>query len=162
MCTVGQLPQTAYLSLQLPYSYFGLGRTNNYVENLFVGSTRHQDDHFMSIEGVIPNSQVVIVPWQPEDLHDSSTWTKQLFLMPGRWIPWVGVTLITTIIVLAITVLVLHINEKVSSAVSGSNTHYGILTWNLQRQDELERRRGMHLINFDGKEHLTWLSRYCR
>lgn len=119
MCTVGQLPQTAYLSLQLPYSYFGLGRTNNYVENLFVGSTRHQDGHFMSIEGVIPNSQVVIVPWQQEDVHDSSTWTKQLFLMPGRWIPWVGVTLITTIIVLAITVLVLHINEKVGSAVSG-------------------------------------------
>ncbi|KAK9897721.1 hypothetical protein P389DRAFT_169746 [Cystobasidium minutum MCA 4210] len=126
---VGQLPQTAYLSLQLPYSYFGLGRTNNYVENLLVGSTRHQDEHYMAIEGVIPNSQVVIVPWQPEDGHGPSTWTKQLFLMPGRWIPWVGVTLVTTIIVLAITVLVLHINEK--------------------RQDELERRRGMHLINFD-------------
>lgn len=36
--------------------------------------------------------------------------------MPGRWIPWVGVTLITTIIVLAITVLFLHLNEKVSAA----------------------------------------------
>lgn len=100
--------------MQAPYTYFGLGRTNNYVENLFVGSTRHQDDHYMNIEGVIPNSQVVIVPWQPNDVHDSSTWTKQLFLMPGRWIPWVGVTLVTTTIILAITVLFLHLNEKVS------------------------------------------------
>jgi integrin alpha FG-GAP repeat containing protein 1 len=116
-CTikVGQLPQTAYLSLQAPYTYFGLGRTNNYVENLFVGSTRHQDNHFMTIEGVIPNSQVVIVPYQPQDVDDSSTWTKQLFLMPGRWIPWVGITLITTIVILAITVLFLHLNEKVRS-----------------------------------------------
>jgi len=126
---VGQLPQTGYLSMLTPYSYFGLGRTNNYVENLFVGSTRHQEEHFMSIEGVIPNSQVVVVPYQPEDIDDPRTWSRQLFLMPGRWIPWVGVTLIGSMIILATVVLVLHINEKA--------------------QDELERRRGMHLINFD-------------
>lgn len=71
----------------------------------------------MTIEGVIPNSQVVIVPWQPDDVHDASSWTKQLFLMPGRWIPWVGVTLVTTILILAITVLVLHLNEKVRGAM---------------------------------------------
>jgi hypothetical protein len=116
---VGQLPQTSYLSLQAPYS-FGLGRTNNYVENLFVGSTRHQDQHFMNIEGLIPNSQVVIVPWQPDDEHDPSTWSKQLFLQPGKWIPWVGVTLITTTVILAITVLFLHLNEKVGRLMLSS------------------------------------------
>ena len=152
MCyKVGQLPQTAYLSLQAPYTYFGLGRTNNYVENLFVGSTRHQDDHFMTIEGVIPNSQVVIVPYQPKDVHDSSTWTKQLFLMPGRWIPWVGIKLITTIDILAITVLFLHLNEKVSFHSVTRKWPNAECRLNTQRQDELERRRGMHLINFDGK-----------
>lgn len=119
---VGQLPQTSYLSLQPPYSYFGLGRTNNYVENLFVGSTRHQDEHFMAIEGLIPNSQVVIVPYQPGDVDNPSTWSKSLFLQPGKWIPWVGVTLVTTTIGLAITVLVLHLNEKVSCR-SRENLH---------------------------------------
>lgn len=112
---VGQLPQTGYLSMLTPYSYFGLGRTNNYVESLFVGSTRHQDEHFMSIEGVIPNSQVVVVPYQPEDVQNPGTWSRQLFLMPGRWIPWVGVTLVASMIILATVVLVLHINEKVGT-----------------------------------------------
>lgn len=128
---VGQLPQTGYLSLQTPYSYFGLGRTNNYVENLFVGSTRHQDQHFTSIEGLIPNSQVVITPFQPENAEDPATWSRQLFLQPGRWIPWVGVTLVATLLILAVIVTVLHVNEK--------------------RQDELERKHAMHLINFDGE-----------
>lgn len=126
---VGQLPQTGYLSLQTPYSYFGLGRTNNYVENLFVGSTRHQDEHYMSIEGLIPNSQVVIVPYQPADVHTPATWERQLFLQPGKWIPWVGVALLGSLLILSTIVLVLHVNEK--------------------RQDELERRKAQHLINFD-------------
>jgi hypothetical protein len=30
--TVPQMPQTAYRALQAPYSFFGLGRTNNYIE----------------------------------------------------------------------------------------------------------------------------------
>ena len=128
---VGQLPQTGYLSLNTPYSYFGLGRTNNYVENLFVGSTRHQDEHFMSIEGLIPNSQVVIVPYQPNGEQTPETWTRQLFLQPGKWIPWVGVAIVVSLLILAVIVLALHISEK--------------------RQDELERRRGQHLINFDGR-----------
>lgn len=112
----------------------------------------------MTIEGVIPNSQVIIVPWQPQDVHDSSTWTKQLFLMPGRWIPWVGITLITTIVILAITVLFLHLNEKVSLE-STHLAHARLKSWlPLQRQDELERRRGMHLINFDGRSISTRLT----
>lgn len=77
--TVAQLAQTSYLSLQTPYSHFGLGRTNNYVENLFIGSTRRQAQHFMNIEGVIPNSQVVIAPFQPRGVEaDPSWWTKEL------------------------------------------------------------------------------------
>ncbi|KAJ3225475.1 hypothetical protein HK099_006748 [Clydaea vesicula] len=39
---ISQLPQTSYHSLQTPYNLFGLGRTNNYIENLFIGVSRHQ------------------------------------------------------------------------------------------------------------------------
>lgn len=119
---VGQLPSTSYTSLGTSYSYIGLGRTNNYVENLFVGSTRRQvkgrdgDLDYLSMEGVIPNSQVVIAPWQGLDgnLGGSENWGKELYLQPGDWIPWVTVVLLTTILGLAILVAVLHINEKVS------------------------------------------------
>ena len=83
--TAAQLPQTSYMSLQTPYSYIGLGRTNNYIESLFIGSTRHQPRHFAVIEGVIPNSQVVILPWQPPGGTDPGTWSRRLYLHPGDW-----------------------------------------------------------------------------
>lgn len=111
---VGQLPQTSYVALGTPYSYFGLGRTNNYVENLFVGSTRHQEEHFISVEGLIPNSQVVIVPYQPEGRTDPGSWTRELYLHPGDWIPWVTIVLGAAIMLLGTVVVVLHLNEKVS------------------------------------------------
>ncbi|KAJ7368771.1 hypothetical protein DFH08DRAFT_762818 [Mycena albidolilacea] len=122
---VGQLPQTSYQSLQTPYSFFGLGRTNNYIENLFVGSTMHTAEHYINMEGVIPNSKVVILP--PSKAGDP--WKRELFLRPGEWIPWVTLTVVVGTALLAVIVLVLHLNEK--------------------REDELERRRASHHINFD-------------
>jgi len=122
---VGQLPQTSYHALQTPYSFFGLGRTNNYIENLFVGTTIHAPEHYINMEGVIPNSKVVILPSANQD----EAWKRELFLRPGEWIPWVTVTVVVGMILLAIIVFVLHLNEK--------------------REDELERRRVSHHINFD-------------
>jgi len=107
---VGQLPQTSYQSLQTPYSFFGLGRTNNYIENLFVGTTIHAPEHYIDMEGVIPNSKVVILP----SAKEGEAWKRELFLRPGEWIPWVTVTVVVGMILLAIIVLVLHLNEKVS------------------------------------------------
>ncbi|KAG8217292.1 hypothetical protein J3R82DRAFT_5387 [Butyriboletus roseoflavus] len=123
---VSQLPQTAYHSLLAPYSFFGLGRTNNYIENLFVGSTKHTEDHFINMEGVIPNSRVVIHP--PPGLS-SGSWKRELFLRPGQWIPWVTLTVVVATAILATIVFILHLNDK--------------------REDELERRRASHHINFD-------------
>ncbi|EPQ58671.1 hypothetical protein GLOTRDRAFT_73218 [Gloeophyllum trabeum ATCC 11539] len=122
---VGQLPQTSYQALMTPYSYFGLGRTNNYIENLFVGSTKHTAQHYINMEGVIPNSKVVIIP--PPEGQD--VWKRELYLRPGEWIPWVTVTVVVATIILGVIVLALHLNEK--------------------REDELERRRASHHINFD-------------
>jgi hypothetical protein len=82
---VAQLPQTAYQSLLTPYSFIGLGRTNNYIENFFVGSTKHVKEHFINMEGVVPNSKVVIIP--PPDDSQRTDWRKELYLRPGEWIP---------------------------------------------------------------------------
>ncbi|KAI0320316.1 hypothetical protein OF83DRAFT_1162494 [Amylostereum chailletii] len=121
---VAQLPQTSYQSLQTPYAFFGLGRTNNYIENLFAGSTKHTPQHYINLEMVIPNSKIVINPAPTGD-----DWRKELYLRPGQWIPWVGVSVVGAMVGLAGVVLVLHLNEK--------------------REDELERRRASHHINFD-------------
>jgi len=109
--SVAQLPQTAYQSLLTPYSFIGLGRTNNYIENFFVGSTKHNEEHFINMEGVIPNSKVVIIP--PSDDSQRTEWRKELYLRPGEWIPLVTLTVVVATVLLAIIVLVLHLNEKV-------------------------------------------------
>jgi len=123
---VAQLPQTSYHSLLTPYSFFGLGRTNNYIENLFVGSTKHAEQHYINMEGVIPNSKVVIMP--PSN-DQGGAWRKELYLRPGDWIPLVMLTVIVATVILAAIVFGLHLNEK--------------------REDEMERRRALHDINFD-------------
>jgi integrin alpha FG-GAP repeat containing protein 1 len=102
---VPQLPQTSYQALNTPYAFFGLGRTNNYIENLFAGAARNR---VAALEMVIPNSKLVINPGTAPD-----EWHKELYLRPGQWIPWVGVSVLGTMIALAGVVLVLHLNEKV-------------------------------------------------
>jgi integrin alpha FG-GAP repeat containing protein 1 len=156
---IPQLPQTSYHSLLTPYSFFGLGRTNNYIENLFVGSTRkvqkaklqhmytrepaHVDQevelrgakflqqrvpapvngstapaprvgeglHYISMEGVIPNSKVVIIPPSAPGVGE---WKRELYLRPGEWIPWVTITLVVSTVILGLTVWIFHWNERVS------------------------------------------------
>ncbi|CAG8492968.1 10051_t:CDS:10 [Paraglomus occultum] len=126
---VAQYSQAGYFSMQTPYSLFGLGRTNNYVEELFVGTTRNQTDHYSTFSGVIPNSQLIIIPYQPNDVENPSTWTLELYIHPGDWVPWVLITLIAATVVLALVVFTLNWMEK--------------------REDELEKRKALHVINFD-------------
>ncbi|CAJ0845551.1 7606_t:CDS:10 [Entrophospora sp. SA101] len=109
---VAQYSQVGYLYLQTPYTLFGLGRTNNYVEELFVGVVRNQSYHYTSYFGVIPNSQLIIIPYQPDDYNDIYTWALELYIHPGDWIPWVLTTLATATVILATIVAALHWMEK--------------------------------------------------
>lgn len=160
MCnTVNQMPQTSYQALHTPYAFFGLGRTNNYIENLFVGSTKHQSEHFINMEGVIPNSRVVIIPPSNPNAGGNQDWRKELYLRPGDWIPWVTLTVIVATIILAMIVFFLHLNERVrvaslSPRLGSSPPPCSCLFTTdprgfPQREDELERRRKLHHINFD-------------
>lgn len=126
---VGQQAQTAYGALQPPSTYFGLGRTNNYVESLFVGSTRRQPEPVLVLEGVIPNSEVVVIPTQPDAGGSPEHWRRELFLHPADWVPAVTLALGALIAVLGLIVFGLDLREK--------------------REDERERQRAVHAINFD-------------
>lgn len=114
---VPQLPQTAYHALLTPYAFLGLGRTNNYLEALFVGGTGHAREHFVTMEGVVPNSRVVVIPPSP---GAGGSWRRELYLRPGRWIPWVTLTVALATGLLAGVVGLLHLGEKVSGR------HYGM------------------------------------
>ena len=84
------------------------------------------------MEGVVPNSKVVIKPppvimvdvnegngnenntGEPQlEPQAQGYWKKRLYLRPGNWIPWVTLTVVATMIVLSLIVLILHIHEKV-------------------------------------------------
>ena len=104
-CSAAQGPQTSYQALNTPYAFFGLRRTNNYTENLFAGGTRGR---VAALEIVVLNSKLVVNPGAEPD-----EWHKELYLCPGQWTPWVGVTVVCTMAAVSRVVLVLHLNEKV-------------------------------------------------
>jgi len=120
---VGQLPQTLYHALLTPSSFFGLG-ARIITSRICLSVRLNTQEHFINIEGVIPNSRVVIHP-----ALDDGSWRRELFLRPGAWVPWVTFTVVVATVILAAIVFVLHLNEK--------------------REDELEQRRASYHINFD-------------
>lgn len=91
-------------------------------QNLFVGSSLRQADHFTILEGIIPNSRLTInpprLPNEPSSdparpIRASSAWHKELYLRPGDWAGWVVAVLIGLMIALGGVVWGLHQNEKV-------------------------------------------------
>lgn len=131
-----------YHSLHPPYSFIGLGRTNNYVERLFVGSSllssgESPSRHYTTLDSLIPNSQLIINPpslpssdngTKTVRANENEEWRTELFLQPGDWVPWVGAAVVGTVVALGFVVLGLDRREK--------------------REDEKERRRALHAINF--------------
>ncbi|GFZ43951.1 hypothetical protein JCM24511_01671 [Saitozyma sp. JCM 24511] len=130
---VAQLPQTAYHALGTPYAFVGLGRTNNY--RISVGASLYPPGHTTYLESIVPNSQLLINPPSPADNDShppvrarSAEWRSELYLHPGDWVPWVGAAVVGMVIILGGVVLGLHEREK--------------------KEDEKERRRALHAINF--------------
>lgn len=58
----------------------------------------------------------------------STEWRTELFLHPGDWVPWVAAAVVGTVVTLVMAVIWLGDREK--------------------KEDERERRRALHAINF--------------
>ena len=114
----------SYNNLHTPYNLVGLGRTNNYVDQLFVGLTLHTS-HTMDLQGVIPNSQLVILPYS----RTETGWEVELYINPSEYVSYVAFSVLMGMGVLGSVVVMLHLIEK--------------------REDEVERRRRLHVLNFD-------------
>ncbi|KAJ2315332.1 hypothetical protein IWW54_000359 [Coemansia sp. RSA 2705] len=119
-----QAPQTAYRALFTPYTVIGIGRTNNYIEDFSVGSTSPLGRHEKSFEGLIPNSQVVVFP-----RNSTGDWRLELYMNRSESTPYILATLLSSMVVLAITVFVLNTLER--------------------KADQREKQRALHSINFD-------------
>ena len=122
----GQLSQSSYLSLQTPFLLFGLGRAGNYIELLYYGLSLHASLHWNSWICIIPNSQLVVLPYP---LDKSLDWQMDLYLAPS------GITVAVII-------------SMVSSLVALAGVVY-FFDWREKMEDEKEKREKAHLFSFD-------------
>ena len=100
-----QLPQSAYFSLQTPYTIFGLGLAPNFIDYLWVNisSMTH------SWPQIIPNSQLYIIPYPPES---PDSWQAKISIFPSKTIVITGLAMVGTCGVLALLIVMLHMRER--------------------------------------------------
>lgn len=109
--TACQLTQSSHFSLQLPFSIFGLGQTPNFVDELKAGiPTQEKKTKTKTFKSIIPNSQIVIIPYP---INDPSSWSNKLFVTPSRLVLLTGAALLGTCGFIAGIVGILHWREKV-------------------------------------------------
>lgn len=117
-----QLPQSAYFSLHLPYTIFGLGRTPNFVDFIEIGLASYS----RKWPQTIPNSQLFVIPAPIDRPKD---WKIQLFVTPSKIILKSVFALLGICLVISFIIIVLHIKER--------------------RQDKLEKLQEAQRFHFD-------------
>lgn len=123
-----QIPQTAFFSLHLPYTVFGLGQTPNFIDGLTVAvpAKFNNSVHKREWTQIIPNSQIVVIPHPPQD---ERRWVKKLFVTPSHYVVLTCIALIGTCTFISIIVAVLHWREK--------------------KEDKKEKKQDAHRFHFD-------------
>jgi len=125
----GQLSQSAYFSLQLPYVVFGLGHTPNFVDMLHVGVPSihgNQSPHTHSWPSIIPNSQMFVIP---SLAGDRNRWINKLFVTPSQLVLITFAALVGTMGFILLIILGLHLKER--------------------REDKKEKLQESHRFHFD-------------
>jgi len=109
-CQISPLHQSAFLSLQTPYRLIGLGRPSNYIDYLFYGIPfSSQKNHFGVWPGIIPNAQIVAVPYPTNNPDD---WLIELYLSPGEKTLAILISVVLSLIFIGIAICVLNNKEK--------------------------------------------------
>jgi len=108
---ISQLSQNGFNSLQTPYTLAGLDRSSNYIDFLFLGvpSCSNQKNNYFSWPGIIPNSQIVSVPYPP---NAPDEWVIELYLNPSGYTLWIALSAVAALIGIGIAICVLDKKEK--------------------------------------------------
>lgn len=121
-----QLPQSGKGRIFSPFLFFGLGRTNNFVELLAVRTPSRLGPNIARKAGLVPNSDLII---NSPHADSPNSFHFELHILPGQYFLWVLISIATSMIVL------------------GSLTAY--FKWREIKEDNEERKRAIHSINFD-------------
>jgi len=112
-----QLSQSSYLSLETPYTIFGLGRTSNYIETFFYGLPAKMDNYYHKWICVIPNSQLVAIPYGQD-------WTLELYINPSGLTLWVLISVVSCLFFLAVVIALFHWREKREDHIQKKEKNY--------------------------------------
>lgn len=100
--------QSGYSSLQLPYSYNGIGRSNNYVETFYTATSVNAELAQRMWTPIIPNSQLIVFG-ESAQVDD---WGLELFVNPTNSLYIIVISCGVCLFVIGIIIIVLHCKEK--------------------------------------------------
>lgn len=105
-----QIPQQSFDSLELPYVYQGVGRSNNYLEQFNAAySINNRLDQVKVFTPIIPNSQLRILANSNKNRQD---WELELFINPAQILLITVICIVAVLIISGIVIIVMHVQEK--------------------------------------------------
>lgn len=97
----------SHTRLSLPYTFFGLGRINNYIENFNMGVLKKGSWSY-HWSPIIPNSQLFVSPIDTE----VSKWKIEIFINPTKALWLIIISTVVVLLVLGLIILYYHRQEK--------------------------------------------------
>lgn len=105
-----QCAQFNSLSLNLPYAFFGIGRSNNYIENFHViATTFTTTNNYNIFTPIIPNSQLLISENQVDD--HILNWQLDLIVNPTSKLTLLVIVIAALLFILLLVIIILHSRE---------------------------------------------------
>lgn len=103
--------RSSHLTMDLPYTIFGIGHSPNFVELLIVGiSPTPETNRTHEWPQIIPNSQIIVIP--PQIGSTDSSWKFKLFLTPSDAVWKTFAVLFGVILVVFAIVCALQYKER--------------------------------------------------
>ena len=100
------------MSLQLPFAFIGVGRSNNYVESFYAASGIDGKRTEKMWTPIIPNSQLIIFM----ETNDPMNWGLELFISPTSALYLIVMVCAVCLVVIGLAIIWLHVKEKQEDA----------------------------------------------
>ncbi|CAI2359898.1 unnamed protein product [Moneuplotes crassus] len=104
-----QRSQDSYANLGVSYSYFGIGRSNNYIEAFTVGAVVYGKKVVRTWTPIIPNTQLIVSTQMSQNPAD---WEVELLVWPIKAMNILVVVIALFLLVLILLIIIMHFAEK--------------------------------------------------
>ena len=107
----GATSQNAFHGLQTPFTFIGVGRSNNFIEEFSIAVFNNGKRSMRIWTPVIPKSVLFVIA---EMSGDADSWNLTLLLNPTDKIPLILLCDGIFLVILGLVIIVFHLYEKVS------------------------------------------------